>query len=168
MTLNSYPLVPDIEGADQPTIKRLWWSIPLRDRSLSLGLRRHPQVTSIKFMSDEDWLLNEMDFQDEFKNSQVYQETVKRQLFAALQEQCRLAVILTDALSILSTSPRPSAQSYAVEPTYKTIPTLEMAKENLLVWKNRSVLAPNASSKLGAKEHEIVNLFTHITYMYYQ
>ncbi|GAM35146.1 hypothetical protein TCE0_017r03242 [Talaromyces pinophilus] len=167
MTLNSYPLVPDIEGADQPTIKRLWWSILLRDRSLSLGLRRHPQVTAIEFMTDKDWLLNEMDFQDEFKNSQVYPEIVKRQLFAALQEQCRLAVLLTDALSILFTSPGPTAQSYAVEPTYKTIPTLEMAKENLLVWKNRSVLAPNSSSKRGSTEHEIVNLFTHITYMYY-
>lgn len=167
MTLNSYPLVSNIEGADQPTIKRLWWSILLRDRSLSLGLRRHPQVTAIEFMTDKDWLLNEVDFQDEFKNSQVYPEIVKRQLFAALQEQCRLAALLTDALSILFPSPGPTAQSYAVEPTYKTIPTLEMARENLLVWKNRSILTPNSNSKRGEKEHEIVNLFTHITYMYY-
>jgi hypothetical protein len=97
----------------------------------------------------------------------VYPENVKRQLLAALQEQCRLAVLLTDALSVLFTSPGPTAQSYAVEPTYKTIPTLEMVKENLLVWKNRSVLAPNSNSRRGTKEHEVVNLFTHITYMYY-
>lgn len=116
-------------------------------------------------MTDEDWLLDEAEFQDEFKNSQVYPEKTKRQLFAALQEQCRLAVLLTDALSILFTSPGPSAQSYAVEPTYKTIPTLEMVKRNLLVWKNRSVLSPD--SKRGSKELDIVNLFTHITYMYY-
>lgn len=167
MTLNSYPLVSDIEGANQPTIKRLWWSILLRDRSLSLGLRRHPQVTSIEFMTNEDWLLNEVDFQDEFKNSPVYPEIVKRQLFAALQEQCRLGVLLTDALSILFTSPGPTAQSYAVEPTYKTNPTLELVKENLLVWEDRSVLTPNFGSKRGAKEHEIVDLFAHITYMYY-
>lgn len=167
MTLNSYPLVPDIEGADQLTIKRLWWSILLRDRSLSLGLRRHPQVTSVEFLTNEDWLLNEEDFQDEFKNSQVYPETVKRQLFASLQEQCRLAVLLTDALSILFTSPGPTAQSYALEPTYKTIPTLELVKKKLLSWKDQSVLTPNSGSKSGAIEHEIVNLFAHLTYMYY-
>ena len=167
MTLNSYPLIPEIEGADQPTIKRLWWSILLRDRSLSLGLRRHPQVTSIDFMIDKEWSLNEADFEEEFKNSKVYTESVKRQLFAALQEQWQLSLLLTDALSILFRPPGPTAQSYASKPVQKTILTLQLVKENLIQWKNQSVLLPNSTSGSGKKEHEVVNLFTHITYMHY-
>lgn len=165
MTLNSHPILSSSGECDLLAIKRLWWSILLRDRSLSLGLRRHPQVTSTDFMTDGDWSLNEADFEKEFKHSQVYTEPIKRQLFAALQEQCKLAVLLNDALPILFPSPGPAVRLYAADPTHESIGILETAKERLLVWKNASFLAPDRIP--GSKEHEVVKLFRNMTYMYY-
>ncbi|KAJ5688517.1 hypothetical protein N7462_002909 [Penicillium macrosclerotiorum] len=79
--------------------KRLWWSILLRDRSLGIGLRRHPQVTSNILHGYPEWLREE-DFQSEMHHSRVYNYTTKKLIFDAFHEQCQLAVLLTDLVSL--------------------------------------------------------------------
>lgn len=163
------PLEPDTilryNGADKlPMIKRLWWSILLRDRSLSLGLRRYPQMTSVNFITDANWL-HEDDFADEFKHSKVYNEDTKRQLFAALQEQCRLAVLLTDIVSNVLTSAGQLPRVRPKEEDERSATIIQDTKAQLIQWKNESALSPG--SRTVSIAHEFVHFFLHVTYMYY-
>jgi len=162
MTLESYPMLPS-DDIDKPMTKRLWWAIMLRDRSLSLGLRRHPQVTATNFMADTN-RLHEDEFEDEIKNSRVFSSNVKRQLFAALQEQCQLAVLLDDGLSVVFPPPGPLAQSHSTKNVEATRDVLQTVKSHLAQWKKQSSFSPSES---GSKMHDAVKLFTHVTYMYY-
>jgi hypothetical protein len=161
-TLESYPMLPSDE-IDKPMTKRLWWAIMLRDRSLSLGLRRHPQVMATNFMADEN-RLHESEFEDEIRNSRVFSRDVKRQLFAALQEQCRLAVLLNDGLVIVFPPPGPLTQSHSIKEVKETRVVLQMVKKQLAQWKKQSSFFPSEKSP---KLHDTVKLFTHVTYMYY-
>jgi hypothetical protein len=162
MTLESYPMLPS-DDVDKPMTKRLWWAIMLRDRSLSLGLRRHPQVTATNFMDDAN-RLHEAEFEDEIRNSRVFSSDVKRQLFAALQEQCRLAVLLNDGLEVVFPPPGPLPQSHTIKELKETRGILQMVKSQLSHWKKQSAFFPLETSP---SLHDSVKLFTHVTYMYY-
>ncbi|CRG91809.1 Leptin receptor [Talaromyces islandicus] len=144
MTLESYPMLPS-DDVDKPLTKRLWWAILLRDRSLSLGLRRHPQVTATNFMADAN-SLHEAEFEDEIRNSRVFYSNVKRQLFAALQEQCRLAVLLNDGLAIVFPPPGPLPQSHTTKEGKEKRGILQMVKSQLAQWKEQSAFFPSETS----------------------
>ncbi|KAJ5697120.1 hypothetical protein N7488_010804 [Penicillium malachiteum] len=96
-----------VEDISDSMRKRLWWSILLRDRSLCIGLRRRPQVTSINIYGCRD-MLEEADFADEMHGSEVHSYQSKKALLSALQEQCQLALLLTDLTSLIF-APRVSA-----------------------------------------------------------
>ncbi|KAH8699232.1 hypothetical protein BGW36DRAFT_358735 [Talaromyces proteolyticus] len=162
MTLDSHPMLPGDE-IDKSMTKRLWWSIILRDRSLCLGLRRHPQVTAVNFMADSNRLV-EKEFEDEIRNSHVFSEDVKRQLFAALQEQCQLAVLLNDGLSIIFPPPGPLPQTYSSTNMNGSMSVLQAVKHRLIQWSQQSTFFhPESTSAL----HESVILLTQVTSMYY-
>ncbi|KAK2608706.1 hypothetical protein QQS21_002695 [Conoideocrella luteorostrata] len=92
------------KGKEQPSWKRrLWLSIIIRDRIICLGLRRRPQVMRNELnLAGEP--LQEDDLMNENRNSRVYNTSTKRTLARVFQEQCRLAVLLTDMVSMLFTS----------------------------------------------------------------
>ncbi|KAL2701499.1 hypothetical protein AAEP93_008318 [Penicillium crustosum] len=94
MLIDSHP--PLVVGNVAISLKkRLWWSILLRDQSLCIGLRHRPRVTSIGFHGWSDWLSIE-DFSEELHQSRVYNYDTKKRLLVELQNQCELAVVLTD------------------------------------------------------------------------
>ncbi|PMD32631.1 hypothetical protein L207DRAFT_396203, partial [Hyaloscypha variabilis F] len=78
--------------------KRLWWSCVLRDRILTLGLRRPLQIDCL-YTSDKG--LNDDDFDQDIGNSKVYDVGTQRLLAKILVAQTRLAVEMTDAITIL-------------------------------------------------------------------
>src|SRR5689334_5240857 len=65
--------------------KRLWWSIMIRDRSLCLGLRREPHITSkeLKYVANP---ITEDDLMDEICESRVYDKPTKQVLTGIFQE----------------------------------------------------------------------------------
>lgn len=81
-----------------PLIKRVWWSIVLRDGFISLAFRRNTQINwsnpnlKVKF-------LDESDLEDEIENSEVYDRTVKRFHIKTFERQCQLAVIVIEMMS---------------------------------------------------------------------
>lgn len=89
------PLVP----VRNSTLKRLWWSIILRDRCICFALRRRTQVTPAHFDAEDNYF-DQTDFENEVTQSKVYDTQSKQFLFRVLQQQCRLAVMVTDMLSV--------------------------------------------------------------------
>ncbi|PLB44143.1 hypothetical protein P170DRAFT_479914 [Aspergillus steynii IBT 23096] len=143
--------------------KRLWWSIILRDRSLCLGLRRRPQVTSIDMgMGIEP--LEEEDFAQEINRSLVYRANTKRLLFKALQEQCRLAVLLTEMVSCVFASHGLSAPSLSLDEFKESLTNIGRIKESMQQWE----ICSKISTWLEDDLPESVTLFVNFTLMYYQ
>lgn len=85
---------------EQSLHNRLWWSILIRDRSLCLALRRQAQVLSFELRMITD-LPDEESFKAEIHGSQVYSPDTKRMLFTIFREQCQIALLLTEMVSIV-------------------------------------------------------------------
>ena len=140
-------------------MKRLWWSMVLRDRVLSIGLRRRPQITSVEFNMGANWLTEE-DFADEIVNSRVYDPELKIELFQVLQEQCKLAVLLTDMVALVFSSQGVSSPSLSLTEFQAVLAAIHRIKRYLTKWEAVSIVPPSTS-------HETVTFFTHLTWMYY-
>jgi hypothetical protein len=155
---------PGLSKDVEPQLKRrLWWSILLRDRALSLGLRRRPQLLSLDFGSVPADPLEESEFQEEIAKSQVYDPATKRMLFRVLQEQCCLAVLLTEMSSFIFSTHGISAPLLSAEDFNTALLRLCRIKRSLQQWEVRS-----QTSSLAPKDPpEAVTLFINFTYMYY-
>lgn len=80
--------------------KRIWWCCIIRDRVLSLGLRRPPQITRDNFDFECGELMTDCEFRDEIENSRVYSPQTKLLLTHVLLRIVELCVILTDLHSM--------------------------------------------------------------------
>ncbi|CAG8191391.1 unnamed protein product [Penicillium olsonii] len=143
--------------------KRLWWSILLRDRSLCIGLRRRPQVTSVTSHGWCGWLTTE-DFVDEMHHSEVYSFENKVQLIVALEQQCELAVLVTDLTSLVFTHPRASRHPTSMADFGKITSQIKYIKESLRNWQS----PPLAMDTLTSECHDAFSTLNHLTHMYYQ
>ncbi|KAE8340577.1 hypothetical protein BDV24DRAFT_151928 [Aspergillus arachidicola] len=150
---------PGDQGINLSLMKRLWWSMVLRDRVLSIGLRRRPQITSVEFNMGANWLTEE-DFAEEIVNSRVYDPQVKILLFQVLQEQCKLAVLLTDMVALVFSSQGVSSPSLSLAEFQAVLAAIRRIKRYLTKWEDVSIVLPSTS-------HETVTFFTHLTWMYY-
>ncbi|RDW61736.1 fungal specific transcription factor domain-containing protein [Aspergillus mulundensis] len=151
--------------------KRLWWAIILRDRSVCLGLRRRPQVTSFDMaMGIVTELPDEEDFADEIANSPVYSPDIKRMMLKVLQEQCRLAVLLSEMITFVFASHGIAAPSLSLEQFQEELVKIARTKSAMERWENCSSLKQwmDAGKEKGEKVPEAVLLFVNFTYMYYQ
>lgn len=81
-------------------LKRLWWCCIIRDRILSLGLRRELQITRSTFDFDSSPALDVHDLSGETHQSRVYDAETKTTLIQLAAYFFRLCVILTDLLSL--------------------------------------------------------------------
>ncbi|KAL2813884.1 hypothetical protein BJX63DRAFT_421078 [Aspergillus granulosus] len=148
----------------EPSLKkRLWWAIILRDRSICLGLRRRPQVTSFD-MGMVAELPDEDDFADEINNSPVYSPEIKRMMLKVLQEQCRLAVLLSEMITFVFASHGIAAPSLTLEQFQEELAKIARTKSAMQRWEACSPLHQWTEGKAP----EAVTLFTNFTYMYYQ
>ncbi|KAJ5912019.1 uncharacterized protein N7473_001322 [Penicillium subrubescens] len=82
-------------------LKRLWWCLIIRDRIVSLGMRRPLQILPTHFeVASRDPLLMD-DLSDEIHTSQVYDSETKEMLCKIMTSLCRLAVSLTNVIMTL-------------------------------------------------------------------
>lgn len=155
-----------IEDFSKSMKKRLWWSILIRDRSLCIGLRRRPQVTSINMHGCHEWLTRE-DFEDELYHSPIYNTAAKERLLAALEEQCQLAVLLTDLVSLIFTPRMTSAtSSTSTEAFGALMTTIENIKGSLMRWETQA--QPPSSPNVKPENHDPAATLKNLTFMYYQ
>jgi hypothetical protein len=147
--------------------KRLWWSILLRDRSLCIGLRRRPQVTSISLHGWSDWLSIE-DFSEELHQSQVYDYDTKKDLLEALQKQCELAVLLTDLASLAFTHQKTPRRLLSMIEFQGILLSIKNIKRSLDEWKLPIQPVSSPSKASTSEGNDAVSKLTYMTYMYYQ
>ncbi|OKP11633.1 hypothetical protein PENSUB_2846 [Penicillium subrubescens] len=163
MLIDTKPSVT-IENVPGSVNKRLWWSILLRDRSLCIGLRRQPQIASHNLHGCRDWLREE-DFEHEMHGSPVYDYGSKKALFVALQDQCRLAVLLTDLVSLIFTPRVTTAASYSKDAFRALMCTIEEIKKSLISWESKAQAPHNSDGT--ASRHDPSLATKNLTFMYY-
>ncbi|KAJ5355539.1 Transcription factor [Penicillium cataractarum] len=163
MLIDTKPLIT-VENISISAKKRLWWSILLRDRSLCIGLRRQPQIASHNLHGCRDWLREE-DFEQEMHCSPVYDFDAKKRLFKALQDQCRLAVLLTDLVSLVFTPRVTAMASYSKEAFRSLMCTVEDIKTSLVSWEAQSQAPDIADGMAG--NHDPALTTKNLTFMYY-
>ncbi|KAL2848978.1 hypothetical protein BJX68DRAFT_267326 [Aspergillus pseudodeflectus] len=142
--------------------KRLWWSILLRDRCLCLGLRRRTQITLMHFNTKTSQL-EEADFADEIANSHVYDEESKQILFKALQNRCRLAVLVSDMVTFMFTTNGSSSPLLKAFQSHRC--EIKRIRNELLQWERR--FNPPQTLSHGSSLPSSVRTFIKITHMYY-
>ncbi|KAH7121496.1 fungal-specific transcription factor domain-containing protein, partial [Dactylonectria macrodidyma] len=88
-----------VEAKWQNSIKRLWWCCVVRDRILSLGLRRNIYITHSDFDFTSKSPLSYTDLVDEVPKSRVYDTKSKSSLMRLMDRVVQLCIALTDLLS---------------------------------------------------------------------
>ncbi|KAJ5787874.1 hypothetical protein N7457_002864 [Penicillium paradoxum] len=146
--------------------KRLWWSILLRDRSLSIGLRRRPQITSINFHGWSDHLSAE-DFYKELRQSPVYDYNTKTRLLATLQNQCQLAVVVTDLVSLIFNLRRTARRYLSMIEYQALLARMKNITKSLDEWKQSShpLVPPTDTSR--SEGADVIARLMYMTYMFY-
>ncbi|KAF4456153.1 hypothetical protein F53441_1637 [Fusarium austroafricanum] len=143
--------------------KRLWWSLFWRDRVLTLGLRKPLQIAPSSFNVSVEPITAE-DLAQEADHSAVYDASTKRHLANILNFQCRLAVILTETLSICY-GPSAFDITYSLDNFEKTLSQIRAAKSNLARWKKEADVALNPFLS-GTDAHRSTTLISSVVYIY--
>jgi hypothetical protein len=145
-------------------LKRLWWCCILRDRVISMGMRRPLQIPSTRFRTSGD-ILCLTDMQDEIDDSAVYTADIKLALVWSLIRLCHFVDAVTELLSIVY----PSVADYEVGQDQgqesEDWVRLRCACSRLAVWDMD--LAHLGEEKI-AHNHPSITLFTRLTSVYYQ
>lgn len=143
-------------------IKRVWWSIVLRDGFISLAFRRNTQIN----WSNPDLkakFLDESDLEDEIENSEVYDRTVKRFHIKTFERQCQLAVIVIEMMSAFF--PQQYRCSYeSIDEVTRAMKEIQDVKHAFSCWEQTSyeVLYPEEQPWPDAATN-----FTNMTRAYY-
>lgn len=151
-----YDRCVDVQRRNQ--LKRLWWSCIIRDRSLSLGLRRPASIVSSAF--EQTWPpLSEEDLASEVSQSHVYSSEAKKQLTRSVAALCNLCAVLMDLLQLLYPADRSSCKDRT-----ETLKRVYIATENLDRWHDM-MTARHDSNKIATNS---VILFRSLLDIYYE
>ena len=101
---------------------------------------------------------------DEMHHSEVYSFENKVQLIVALEQQCELAVLVTDLTSLVFTHPRASRHPTSMADFEKITSQIKYIKESLRNWQS----PPLAMDTLTSECHDAFSTLNHLTHMYYQ
>ncbi|PTB66842.1 N-terminal binuclear Zn cluster-containing protein [Trichoderma citrinoviride] len=145
-------------------LKRLWWACILRDRILSLSLRRPLNIGCDEF----DFSLPGLslaDFSDEIEVSTVYDRPTKQILAHMMAAFCELIIPLNKALTMLHPAAGPktvTSETDIQKETDACVETLQL----LDVWyqKTRERFEISTPS-IGV--HKSLTMFTKMTFIYY-
>ncbi|KAL2846367.1 hypothetical protein BJY01DRAFT_263335 [Aspergillus pseudoustus] len=160
LTLGNSP-GPDL-WVDAISKKRLWWSIVLRDRCLSLALHRRTQVPVIDPSLGIDGL-DEDDFADEILNSCVYDSPTKRVLVKVLKEHYELALALSDMMPLVYSSHGIRVLSVSKEAFDITLVKIRRVEATLDQWLSSTKLP----ALMSPTANESIPVFVKLVYMYY-
>ncbi|KAM0229973.1 hypothetical protein ACHAP5_011490 [Fusarium lateritium] len=157
------PQAPGCSLARKKANRRLWWSLFWRDRVLTLGLRKPLQITPSSFNVTLDPITPD-DLADEADYSAVYNLLTKHHLAEILNYQCKLAVILTETLSICY-GPGAFDPTYSLDNFDKTLSRIRSAKKNLSRWKQEANESLN-TLLMGSEAHRSTTLISSVVYIY--
>ncbi|KAK1249369.1 hypothetical protein MKX07_002885 [Trichoderma sp. CBMAI-0711] len=148
----------------KPHLKRLWWGCILRDRILSLSLRRPLNIGCDEF----DFSLPGLslaDFADEIEVSTVYDRPTKQILAHMMAAFCELIIPLNKALTILHPAAGPKTVTLETDIQKETDACAETLRL-LDVWyqKTRERFEISTPS-IGV--HKSLTMFTKMTFIYY-
>ncbi|KAL3496367.1 hypothetical protein BJX62DRAFT_232477 [Aspergillus germanicus] len=151
-----------VDDGERSDLKRLWWCCLVRDRIISLGMRRPPQVTPEEVDAYPRMLTTE-DMNEEIFGSFVYSFETKSALFELYTSLCHFAIAVTELLTIAF--PTASHTRYGVEDACSALEKLESAKSVLLLWELDWMTY--MEGKNGSL-HPSIPLFSNLLAIYYQ
>ncbi|KAF6811795.1 fungal specific transcription factor domain-containing protein [Colletotrichum sojae] len=155
-------------------LKRLWWCCIIRDRILSLCLRRGVQITRNHFDFDANGILGYADLLDEIERSRVYNPGTKRCLAEMLEQLVELCVVLTDILILVF--PLDDNPGWGREMRPEEQDKVRGCKVALRRWYKGATLrfpmfgggsVARMKSPGNEFQHDSVILYTNLMYMYY-
>jgi hypothetical protein len=150
--------------------KKLWWCCILRDRMITIGVRRKIQVTHDDFDFDQAGL-EENDFIEEKSNSQVYSPDTKTILAQIIAAQCELAVSQTPTMMAAYQFDHSQQSGTPALPNMLTAMNgIERARTELAVWSRRyrKTLKSFADSARHAQDSSAsIALFADMTLIHY-
>ncbi|RBA14342.1 fungal specific transcription factor [Fusarium proliferatum] len=116
---------PDLQVQSERShlLRRLWWCCVIRDRVLSLGLRRRLQITKVPPV------LLPSDFENEINHSEVARPENKRKLVCILLRVMELCGLLTDLLELICLP-----DCYRLNYTQKEVAKLSACRDALKNW----------------------------------
>ncbi len=145
--------------------KRLWWCCVLRDRILPLGVRRPLQITH-NHLNSAGQELTEEDLEEEIGKSEVYDTETQHLLVKLLLAQCKLAVELTDVITMVYPADGANLVTMACEDDFNRVSIETKGYEMKLTdWYN--AIDQWIPTVLG-KSHASITLFASLLYIYYQ
>jgi hypothetical protein len=151
-------------------LKRLWWSCILRDRMISLGVRRMIQIGPEKFDFDQAGLEAE-DLAEECHESDVYDSASKKSLSKIVVAQCELAVAMMPMMITAYCDETPSQiDGSSVSMLIHSMTVVERASTELSVWARRFRLALvrlSDEDQDGRDANPSITLFAHMTLIHY-
>ncbi|EPE06210.1 fungal transcriptional regulatory protein [Ophiostoma piceae UAMH 11346] len=160
-------------------LKRLWWCCIIRDRVMSLGVRRPIQITRAHFDLEANPPFCRADLADEVERSRVYNPGTKSCLIEITLHLAELCVVLTDILTLVF--PQDDTPGWGREMAERDAGRVQQGKLELRRWYKDVTLkypmfcgsnGPSSSqSKNGGTGrefyHDSVILYTNLMYMYY-
>lgn len=160
-------------------LKRLWWCCIIRDRVMSLGVRRPIQISRAHFDLEANPPFCRADLADEIERSRVYNPGTKSCLIEITMHLSELCVVLTDILTLVF--PQDDTPGWSRQMAESDAGRVRQCKLELRRWYKDVALkypmfcgnnGPSSSqSKNGGKGrefyHDSVILYTNLMYMYY-
>lgn len=161
-----YYLCPD--PAKSALLKRLWWCVLFRDRSLALGLRRCCEVPLCLRWTDESHILQPEDLRFELGHSRVYDERAQRQIFATFAPMCRLVQAVNPVLTLTYKWERLDQR---LDNAWQALPAhvtdLAQAQAGLQEWHAAAIEQYPFPVQRGADTPPAVILFVHLMFFVY-
>ncbi|CAK7204834.1 hypothetical protein SEUCBS139899_007596 [Sporothrix eucalyptigena] len=153
-------------------LKRLWWSCLIRDRLLSLGVRRTLQIPRAQFDVDRHPPLNTADLADEIAYSRVYNLETKKHLVAVVVHIAELCVVLTDVLAMAYPADWPVWDRQKLE---RDMGQVQLCRAALNHWsesvsQRQSLYGLNSPVTVNSGNHYLhdsIVLYTHLMHIYY-
>ncbi|KAL4918182.1 fungal-specific transcription factor domain-containing protein [Aspergillus aurantiobrunneus] len=149
-------------GRKSSDLKRLWWSCMIRDRIISLGMRRPLQITPDQFDLHQMGL-SFQDLEEECLQSEVYTPDTKIALCRVLASLCHLIVAVTDIIMLVY--PAAQGMPFSLADRRAQLNRLEETKFALLDWELSWVANPDGKEYYI---HPSLTLYTNLCAIYFQ
>lgn len=164
-------LIEDVDRTRQNSLKRLWWCCVIRDRTMSLCLRRHTQIDPHDFNPLTRSVLAYSDLSDDIDHSKFYSPTSKRNSVAALELLLTLCKHMTLLLPLIFSSCVISQMKIA-SPPHDVAIDLENQETLLQDWAEMAVKAEGKFQQNHGKDddvhRDVISAFFDQTWLYYQ
>lgn len=153
-----------VQYKKQNTLKRLWWCCVIRDRILSLGMRRSLKITPSHFDFEGNPGLGYAELAGEVNRSRVYNPGTKRRLIEIFGQIVELCAVLTDLLTMVF--PLDDSPGWGKKTGAEELVRVGECKHALRLWyKTATLKFPLAGG--NEFQHDSVILYTNLMYMYY-